>query len=143
MERADDSNSLEIQVPTLSARDSANRFPDLVVLCPEHIPLMKKRLTITMEMPLPEIVVEVMSAGKENRDHDLVAKRDQYAAREIPEYGLIDPEVEAVSVLQFKGDVYVEVGTFRGSARVKSFVLPALDMRAAEIFSNEQLMTSS
>ncbi|WP_316431677.1 Uma2 family endonuclease [Leptolyngbya sp. NK1-12] len=43
----------EIQVPVLQLRDPANRFPDLVILREEHLPLTQRRLTITLDMPPP------------------------------------------------------------------------------------------
>ncbi|MGA7934637.1 MAG: hypothetical protein WCA35_13910 [Kovacikia sp.] len=38
-------HSLELQVPVRRSGDSANRYPDQVILQPEHIPLTQKRLT--------------------------------------------------------------------------------------------------
>lgn len=131
-------HSLELQVPVLRAGDSANRFPDLVVFWPEHLSMMQNRLTITDEMPPPRMVAEVMSAGKRNRERDLISKRDQYAAREIPEYWLLDPEIKAVRVLQLQGEQYVEVGTFQGDECLQSFVFSDLQVTAAEIFADDQ-----
>jgi Uma2 family endonuclease len=37
-------HACEIQVPVLQPKDSANRYPDLVVLRPEHLDRMKQRL---------------------------------------------------------------------------------------------------
>ncbi|NJL48239.1 MAG: Uma2 family endonuclease, partial [Leptolyngbyaceae cyanobacterium SM2_5_2] len=53
----------EVEVPVLRPRDAANRYPDLVVLRPEHLPLTQRRLTITRQMPPPRWVVEVVSPG--------------------------------------------------------------------------------
>ncbi|MGB8698969.1 MAG: Uma2 family endonuclease, partial [Thermosynechococcaceae cyanobacterium] len=70
----------EIQVPVLQKGDAQNRFPDLVVLREEHLQLTRKRLTITLDMPPPQLVMEIVSPGKTNRDRDYVHKRAQYAA---------------------------------------------------------------
>ena len=78
----------EIQVPVLQPGDAANRFPDLVILRDDHIPLTRQRLTITFDMVPPPVVVEVVSPGDR--------KRQQYAARGIPEYWLIDPQEQAI-----------------------------------------------
>lgn len=43
----------ELQVPVLQPKDPANRFPDLVILREEHLPLTQRRLTITLDMPPP------------------------------------------------------------------------------------------
>lgn len=45
-------HALELQVPVLQPNDAANRYPDLVVLRPEHLELTQRRLTITRNMPL-------------------------------------------------------------------------------------------
>ncbi len=82
-------HSCEMQVPVLQPQDSANRYPDLVILRPEHLALMERRLTITLDMPPPQLVVEVISPGPKNRARDLVRKRAQYAARYIPEYWVV------------------------------------------------------
>ena len=82
----------EIEVPVLKAKTPQNRYPDLVVLKPEHIELTRKRLTIRRDMPAPDLVVEVVSPGDENIKRDCEEKRQQYEAREIPKYWLIIPE---------------------------------------------------
>ncbi|MCY7321239.1 MAG: Uma2 family endonuclease [Phormidesmis sp. CAN_BIN36] len=92
-------HTCEIQVRVLKKNDPQNRFPDLVVLREEHLALTQKRLTIKIEMPPPQLVVEVISPGKSNRDRDLNRKRSQYSNRGIPEYWLIDPESQTITVL--------------------------------------------
>ncbi len=79
-------HSLELQVPVLQPNDAANRYPDLVLLRPEHLDLMKRRLTITLDMPPPRLIAEVVSPGTTNRDRDYIYKRAQYAAVSVPEY---------------------------------------------------------
>jgi Uma2 family endonuclease len=113
-------HACELQVPVLQRGDPANRFPDLVVLREEHLELTQKRLTITFDMLPPHLVVEVVSPGERNRDRDYGRKQQQYAARGIPEYWLIDPEQNAITVLQLDQGSYVEVGQFSGSAQINS-----------------------
>ncbi|NES22818.1 MAG: Uma2 family endonuclease, partial [Symploca sp. SIO3E6] len=79
-----------------------NRFPDLVVLRKEHIELTKKRRTITINMPPPQLVVEVVSPYRsqldENYKRDYIEKRQQYEQRGIPEYWIVDPQAQLVTV---------------------------------------------
>lgn len=131
-------HSLELQVPVLRRSDSANRFPDLVVLQPEHLSLMQKRLTLTTEMPPPKMVCEVMSTGRRNRERDFVAKRAQYAARGIPEYWLISPEEQTITVLKLQDGTYVELGMFRGDDFLSSSVFPNLQITAAKVLKEDQ-----
>ena len=47
----------------------------------------------------PDLVVEVVSPGRRQRDRDLVEKRREYAAAGVPEYWIVDPEEECIVVL--------------------------------------------
>lgn len=127
----------EIQVPVLQPKDAANRYPDLVVLRPEHLALTQRRLTITLEMPPPRLVVEVVSPGKTNRDRDYVRKRAQYAAVGIVEYWLIDPAAQTVVVLSLEGADYREVGTFGVSEAIASIEFPELAIAVDQLFSQD------
>jgi Uma2 family endonuclease len=131
-------HSLELQVPVLKPGDSANRYPDLVVLREEHIALTQKRLTITLDMPPPRLVVEVLSPGKKNRERDLVRKRDQYAARCIPEYWLVDPEAETVAILVWENGAYLQIQQVQGDELITSNEFPELQLTANQICGVEQ-----
>ena len=110
----------EVQVPVLRPGDAANRYPDLVVLREEHLDLTQRRLTITLDMPPPRLIAEVVSPGKTNRDRDYIHKRAQYAAIGVPEYWLLDSEAQTVMVLTLDGEAYREVGLFRGNETIAS-----------------------
>ena len=128
-------NSCELQVPILKPGYAANRYPDLVVLREEHIELTEARMTITLNMPAPLLVVEVVSPGKENRDRDYSEKREQYEARGIPEYWIVDPISEMVTVLVLQKGAYVEAGQFNGEQRIASKVFQTLELTAREVIS--------
>jgi Uma2 family endonuclease len=125
----------EIQVPVLEPKDPANRFPDLVILREEHIPLTERRLTITVDMPPPQLVAEVISPGKTNWERDTVRKRAQYANRCIPEYWLIAPKAKTVTVLVLQGDRYQVSGVFQGDEAIVSPTFGTLAIGASQIFS--------
>ncbi len=127
-------HTLELQVPILQPKDPANRFPDLVILREEHLELTQRRLTVTLEMPPPRLIAEVVSPGRTNRDRDYINKRAQYAAIGVPEYWLIDPNSQTVMVLTLQGDDYSEVGTFRGSDSIVSPTIPELRLTAKQVF---------
>src|SRR5437660_7413043 len=46
----------------------------------------------------PDLVVEVMSPGKENRDRDLLVKRQLYAKYGVCEYWIVDTKIRLVNV---------------------------------------------
>jgi Uma2 family endonuclease len=127
-------HTCEVQVPVLQPGDTANRFPDMVILREEHLDLLTRRLTITVDMPPPRLIAEVVSPGRSNRDRDYINKRAQYAAIGVPEYWLIDPTAKVVMVLQLQGDDYTEVGTFQGGDRIISPEFPNLTLTAAQVF---------
>lgn len=129
----------EIQTPVLRSGDAANRFPDLVLLRPEHLPLVQKRLTISLDMPPPRLVVEVVSPGKTSYERDYMQKRDQYAAVAIPEYWIVNPEEQTVLVLQLQTGAYTEVGIFKGERSLTSLEIPQLQLTAAQLFAVGEL----
>jgi len=125
----------EVQTPVLEPGDASNRFPDLIVLWPDHIPLTRNRMTITLEMLPPRWVMEVVSPGKTNHSRDYIRKRNQYAAVGIPEYMIVDPEEQVVRVLRLAGETYQEVGCYRGEAIAHSPEFPELSLTTAQILS--------
>lgn len=69
-----------------------------------------------------DLVVEVVSGGIKDRQRDLIIKRDEYAQAGIPEYWIIDPEADLITVLHLGGETYVEYGQF-GRGMSASFAL--------------------
>lgn len=128
-------NKCELQVPILKPGYAANRYPDLVVLREEHVELTAARMTITLDMPPPLLVVEGVSPGKANRERDYVAKREQYAACGIPEYWIVDPESQFVTVFVLEDAAYVEVGQFKDEQRIASQALPDLALTVVEVLN--------
>ncbi|MFZ4639002.1 MAG: Uma2 family endonuclease [Nodosilinea sp.] len=103
------------------------RLPDLMVLSEESAAALAEamRSTITMDLPPPRLVVEVVSPGKQNIDRDYRYKRAQYQAREIAEYWIVDPLAQRVTVLTLVEGLYEE-GIFEGEAVVTSPLLGEL-----------------
>ena len=132
-------HTCEVQVPVLHPKDPANRFPDLVILREEHLVLTQRRLTITLDMPPPRLIAEVVSPGKTNRDRDTIPKRSQYAALGVPEYWLIDPDRKTVTVLTLAAEDYQVIGTFSGSESIQSQELPGLSLPVEQLFEGGTL----
>ena len=89
-----------------------NRFPDLTIIRQEHIALLKRRNTIRLTMPPPLLVVEIVSPGELQRNRDYVAKRSQYEDLGIPDYWIIDPQAQTVSVFILQSGRYAEAQVF-------------------------------
>jgi Uma2 family endonuclease len=103
------------------------RLPDFMVLSAEAAAALAEatRSTITMEMPPPRVVVEVVSPGKKNIDRDYRYKRAQYQAREIAEYWIVDPLTQQVTVLNLVEGLYEEA-VFEREAVITSPLLTEL-----------------
>jgi len=126
--------AMNIEIAVSGARSTV-RVPDFAILTEELAQAMKgKKRSIAMpEMPPPQLVVEVVSPGKENENRDYRYKRSQYQAREIEEYWIVDPVQEKVTVLHLVEGLYEEE-TFTGeSAIVSSLLPPDSSLSAAQI----------
>lgn len=115
-----------------------NRYPDLTIIQPEHIQLLKHRNTLRLSMAPPLLVMEVVSPGELQRDRDYIAKRMQYQDREIPEYWIVDPQLETVVVLALAGDRYTDSGTFQGSDAIHSPQFDTLNLTPTQLFASAQ-----
>ncbi len=122
------------------SRTVTARNPDLMILTEEldHVLSQQLQALITMDMPAPALIVEVVSPGEpgsKNYDRDYIEKRREYASRGIPEYWLIDPVRAVVIVLYLEREQYSEIGSFRNDDRVSSPSFPELNLTAAQILN--------
>ena len=81
-----------------------------------------------------DLVMEVVSGGSQDRDRDLIEKRQEYAQAGIPEYWIVDPETETVTVLHLEGGEYSEHGVFQPGQTATSRLLPGLSVAVDEVF---------
>ncbi|MGB3199412.1 MAG: Uma2 family endonuclease [Nodosilinea sp.] len=131
--------TMKTEVTVLGARSTV-RLPDLMVLSDELAIALNgaTRSTVTIDMPPPRLVVEVVSPGKKNIDRDYRYKRSQYQARGIAEYWIVDPIVQRVTVLTLVEGLY-EAQTFEGEATIASALLaelaPAKGLTAAQVLN--------
>jgi Uma2 family endonuclease len=112
------------------------RQPDLTVLSEGAAIALEgaKQRLITHDMPPPLLVVEVVSPKQEDRDYR--DKRSEYAGRQIPEYWIIDPIAQRVTVLQWSNREYEEQ-SYQRNQTISSSLFPALGLTAKQV-----LMTS-
>jgi Uma2 family endonuclease len=105
------------------------REPDLIYLGP-------KRLKKTHRYPFgADLVMEVVSEGKEGRDRDLVEKPKEYAKARISEYWIIDPEKHRITVLSLKGQSYRVHGEFGPGSDATSVLLRGFAVPVDQVFS--------
>ena len=108
------------------------RVPDLVIFSEELAAMMQgaKRSLVSLDMPPPLLVVEVVSPNQENRDYRY--KRSEYAARGIAEYWIVDAIAQKVTILQWVEGFYDEL-VFEGDRAIISPILGSLELTAGKI----------
>jgi len=113
-------------------REGKLREPDVLFMLAEHADRMGNDY-----WDGADLVMEVVSEG--NRRHDLVTKRDEYARAGIPEYWIVDPEEETITVfvLRPRRKTYVEHGVFRKGERAASKLLPGFEVDVTETFTQK------
>ena len=101
------SNKTELVV---AAAKVTLRVPDLMVLSEETALALENatRSSITQDMPPPDLVIEVVSPGSKNINRDYRYKRAQYQAQSIPEYWIVDPLTDKITVLVMNEGLYDE-----------------------------------
>ena len=63
---------------------------------------------------------------------DLVEKRGDYAEGGVPEYWIVNPQTETISVLRLRGDAYEEAGVYRRGDLAASVVLAGFRYRSPQ-----------
>lgn len=111
----------------LSAR--LYREPDIVYLRPERIK------DVHGQPEGADLVVEVVSEGKANRERDLVEKPRVYAEAGISEYWIVDPQQRQIHVLTLKGKAYRVHGCFSEKQTASSVLLPEFSVSVKDVFA--------
>ncbi len=83
-----------------------------------------------------DLVMEIVSPGHNDRQRDYEKKRQEYARANIPEYWIIDPQSESITVLTLTsgGNEYVEFGVFRPGQQATSVILFGFGIDVAKCF---------
>ena len=106
--------------------------PDLVYLSAGRVRMIGERNL----RGAPDLLVEVLSPTTRRRDE--VTKRDRYERNGIPEYWIVDPEVETVKVYRWpaEGRPYGRplLLAARDGDRLETPLLPGLGIEVAAIF---------
>ena len=120
----------------VSGSRATARVPDVMVLTEEAATALAgaSRSIILLDMPSPQLVVEVVSLGLDNEKRDYRHKRSEYAARKIPEYWIVDPEQKRVTLLTLVEGLYEEA-VFTGSDHLLSGTFPTLQLTVEQVLS--------
>jgi Uma2 family endonuclease len=110
------------------------RIPDLTLLTEELESQLAitKQAVILPDMPAPMLVVEVVSPNQEKRDYRY--KRSEYAVRQIPEYWIVDPLLNKVTILELVEGFYEEK-TYINEELIESPQLGQLNLTANQVLT--------
>ncbi len=114
-------------------RLNTSRIPDITVLPLSQMTSMMGRETIIgFEEPPPLLVVEVVSPSTKKEDSK--AKWLEYSVRDIPEYWIVDPLDELITVCVLEDGMYTS-HEFKSEQRIQSPTFLSLEMTVAQILS--------
>ena len=111
----------------MQIRPDAFREPDLLLLRDAGDPRRQDRYWLGADL-----VLEVVSPDKPERD--LVDKRFDYAEAGVPEYWIVNPLNQTITVLTLQGDAYVEHGVFTRGALATSALLSGFTVDVSAAF---------
>jgi Uma2 family endonuclease len=120
----------------VSGKRSTCRIPDLMIVTEESAVYLQasSRNFVSMVIPPPVLVVEVVSPGQENRDRDYRYKRTEYAARGINEYWIIDPEMRQITICLWIDGQY-EDKIYTGEMQISSTVVEGFALTVEQILA--------
>lgn len=103
------------------------REPDLVVLRDANDPRQHKRYWLGVDL-----AVEIVSDDDPERDTRV--KRADYAAAGIPEYWIVNPLNDTITVLVLEGNAYAEHGVFQRGDDASSQLLAGFEVSVDQVF---------
>jgi Uma2 family endonuclease len=102
---------LRVQIRTEKFRE-----PDILLVCDANDPRRQNRYWLGADL-----VVEIVSP--DNPERDTKEKRADYAEAGIPEYWIVNPEDETITVLRLEEHEYAEHGVFQRGDTATSALL--------------------
>ncbi len=119
----------KVHFAALRLRIRARKFrePDLLLLQSASDPRRQNRFWTGADLALG-----VVSEDKPERD--LVEKRGDYAEGKVPEYWIVNPETETITVLHLEGDAYREAGIYKRGDTAASVLLDGFSVSVAAVF---------
>ena len=109
--------------------ESTAPTPDMVYVRAERAHLIQGSFV----EGLPDLAVEVMS---QDRRRDLVMKRGWYAEAGVPEYWIMDPVNDTITVLELSGGEYVERAVLGRADTLTTPTIPGFTLALERLFSN-------
>jgi Uma2 family endonuclease len=111
----------------LQIRPGKFREPDLVLLLSAADPRRQNRFWLGADLAL-----EVVSEEKPERD--IVDKRGDYTEGGVPEYWIVNPQTETITVMRLGAGAYEEAGIYRRGESAASTLLAGFSVGVATVF---------
>lgn len=111
----------------LQIRPEKFREPDLLLLLDRNDPRNQEAYWLGADL-----VLEIVSPDDPERD--TVIKRADYAEARIPEYWIVNPIDETISVLTLAGEHYTEHGIFQRGQQASSRLIPVFTVSVDAVF---------
>ena len=83
----------------------------------------------------PELVIEVLSPGDENRRRDEVVKRQTYGKFGVEEYWIVDPEQHVIEVYRLSDGALLPVATLAEQDTLTTPLLPNFALKLSNMFN--------
>ena len=111
--------------------ESSFREPDVGFLATGRIPAGDTPPTGA------DLVMEIVSADPKDKKRDYEEKRSVYALAQIPEYWIVDPDAESITVLVLPdgANAYTKLGVFTGGQQARSKLLAGFSIDVASCFA--------
>jgi Uma2 family endonuclease len=106
------------------------REPDVVFMLAEHASRMGNEY-----WEGADLVMEVVS--EDGRQRDLEEKRRDYALAGIPEYWIVDPREQSITVLTLSGKQYIVAGEAHNGQKAASVLLKGFEIDVTAALSAE------
>ena len=120
-----------IPTPGVIFDESNGAIPDIVFISHK---LFRELVFEERINGAPELMIEIVSPGKENARRDRVVKRQVYGKFGVKEYWIIDPEKRAIEIYQLKKHTLAPVGTKMDEDEISSRMLPNLVFIVKDVF---------
>jgi Uma2 family endonuclease len=114
----------------LRIRDGKLREPDILLVRSIADPRRNNKI-----WDGADLVLEVVS--EDNPERDVKDKRGDYAEARIPEYWIVNPMDETITVLRLAGSAYEEFGVYRRGQSAVSNLLPEFSVDVSATFDAE------
>jgi Uma2 family endonuclease len=120
----------------LQIREGKYREPDLILFLSAADPRRQDRFWRGADL-----VLEVVS--EDDPERDLIDKRSDYAEAHVPEYWIVNPQTETITVLRLHGDAYQEAGVYRRGELARSVLKSNFAVAVSDVFDAARVGTES